>query len=249
MTIRLAGFKIGRSKIDRAGRNLFQNISQAGIRGDVETAIKSNFTYLTIHRLAAENADIFDKYNRFAEFWTLNAYSLQTTFFVTFGRIFDTRRDVYSVHKVVEETIANPTFFSKSALRDRKRKASRIAGVDPEWLVDYVDNAWEPTRADLEPLRVALAPNFAKFKAIYQPIRHQVFAHKSIQDDKAILALFEKTLITDVQEILRFLHTLFWAIWEMAWNAKRPDLTDFRSYDGEVTRLTNKTEKFIRELP
>ena len=28
------------------------------IRGDVEAAIKSNFTYLTIHRLAAENADI-----------------------------------------------------------------------------------------------------------------------------------------------------------------------------------------------
>jgi hypothetical protein len=43
-------------------------------RGDVETAIKSNLTYLTVHRLAAENADIFDKYNRFAEFWMLNAY-------------------------------------------------------------------------------------------------------------------------------------------------------------------------------
>ena len=55
------------------------------IRGDVEIAIKSNLTYLTVHRLAAENADIFDKYNRFAEFWMLNAYSLQTTFFVTFG--------------------------------------------------------------------------------------------------------------------------------------------------------------------
>jgi len=151
------------------------------IRGDVETAIKSNFTYLTIHRLAAENAEIFDKYNRFAEFWMLNAYSLQTTFFVTFGRIFDTRRDVYSVHKVVEGAIANPSFFSKSALRARKRKASRIADVDPGWLVEYVAHAWEPTRAELEPLRIALAPNFAKFKAIYQPIRHQVFAHKSIQ--------------------------------------------------------------------
>jgi len=219
------------------------------IRGDVETAIKSNFTYLTIHRLAAENAEIFDKYNRFAEFWMLNAYSLQTTFFVTFGRIFDTRHDVYSVHKVVEEAIANPSFFSKSALRARKRKTSRIADVDPGWLVEYLANAWEPTRADLEPLRVALAPNFAKFKAIYQPIRHRVFAHKSIQDDKAILALFEKTLISDVQEILRFLHTLFSAIWEMAWNGKRPDLTDFRSYDGEVKRLINKTEEFIRELP
>jgi hypothetical protein len=179
----------------------------------------------------------------------LNAYSLQTTFFVTFGRIFDTRRDVYSVHKVVEDTIANPSFFSKPALSDRQRKASRIAGVDPGWLVEYVDNAWEPTRTDLEPLRVTLAPNYEKFKDIYQPIRHQVFAHKSIQDDKAIVALFEKTLITDVLEILRFLHTLFWAIWEMAWNAKRPDLMDFRSFDREVERLTNETEEFIRGLP
>jgi hypothetical protein len=219
------------------------------IRGDIETAIKSNVTYLTIHRLAAENVDIFDKYNRFAEFWMLNAYSLQTTFFVTFGRIFDTRRDVYSVHKVVEDTIANPSLFSKSALRDRKRKASRISDVDPGWLVEYIDNAWEPTRADLETLRVALAPNYAKFKTIYQPIRHQVFAHKSIQNDKAIVTLFEKTLITDVQDILRFLHTLFWAIWEMAWNGKRPDVADFRSFDGEVKRLTNKTEEFIRGLP
>ena len=112
------------------------NCGRKLIRGDVETAIESNFTYLTIHRLAAENAGIFDKYNRFAEFWMVNAYSLQTTFFVTFGRICDTRRDVYSVHKVVAQTIANPSFFSRSALRDRKRKASRIAGVDPGWLVE-----------------------------------------------------------------------------------------------------------------
>jgi len=124
-----------------------------------------------------------------------------------------------------------------------------VSGVDPEWLVKYIDNAWEPTRADLETLMVALAPHYAKFKTIYQPIRHQVFAHKSIQDDKAIVALFEKTLITDVHEILRFLHTLFWAIWEMAWNGKRPDLADFRSFDGEVKRLINKTEEFIRGLP
>ena len=219
------------------------------VRGDVETSIKSNVTYLTIHRLAAENADIFDAYNRFAEFWMLNAYSLQTTFFVTFGRIFDKRRDVYSVHRVVEDTITDPSLFSKSPLRDRKRKASRISDVDPGWLVQYIDNAWEPTRADLETLRVALAPNYAKFKTIYQPIRHQVFAHKSIQDDKTIVALFEKTLITDVQEILRFLHTLFWAIWEMSWNGKRPDFEDFRSFDGEVKRLTDKTGEFIRGLP
>jgi predicted AAA+ superfamily ATPase len=35
----------------------------------------------------------------------------------------------------------------------------------------------------------------------------------------------------------------------MAWNAKRPALIDFRSYDEEVKRLTNNTEEFIRGLP
>lgn len=215
------------------------------IRGDVETAIRSNFTYLTIHRLAAENADIYAKYNRFAEFWVLNAYSLQTTFFVTFGRIFDPRRDAYSVQKVVDATIANPQLFSKTALRERKRKVSKIVGADPDWLVDYINDAWEPSRADLVSLRTALVPHYEKFKTIYQPIRHQVFAHKTIQDDKATAALFEKTLIADVAEILRFLHTLFWAIWEMAWNANPLALSDFRSFHAEVSRVTEKTEEFV----
>jgi hypothetical protein len=217
------------------------------IRGDVETAIRSNFTYLTIHRLAAENEEIYHKYNRFGEFWMLNAYSLQTTFFVTFGRIFDTHKDVYSIQKVVNSTVANPHFFSKTALRERKRDASKIVGPDPQWLVEVEGIAWEPTRGDLEPLKAALTPHYEKFKTIYQPIRHQVFAHKSIQDEKAIEALFSKTLIADVAEILRFL--LFWAVWEMAWNGKQPDLTDFRSYDGEVRHVTSKTEEFIRSLP
>ena len=70
-----------------------------------------------------EKADIFDKYNRFAEFWMLNAYSLQTTFFVTFGRIFDTHRDVYSVHKVVEDKIANPSIVLEVGIARSEAKS------------------------------------------------------------------------------------------------------------------------------
>lgn len=73
--------------------------------------------------------------------------------------------------------------------------------------------------------------------------------HKSIQDDKATGALFEKMLTTDVLELPRFLHTLFGAIWEMGWNGKGPDFMDFPSYDEEVKRLAYKTEEFIRGLP
>lgn len=166
--------------------------------------------------------------------------NIQTTFFVTFGRIFDTRCDVY--------------------LPTRRSSRSRHCAIGSEKChglpASTQDGSWNmSTTHGNRPERIlnrsgfALAPNYEKFKAIYQPIRHQVFAHKSIRDDKAIVALFEKTLITDVLDILRFLHTLFWAIWEMAWNAKRPALIDFRSYDEEVKRLTNNTEEFIRGLP
>jgi hypothetical protein len=70
-----------------------------------------------------------------------------------------------------------------------------------------------------------------------------------MEDDKAISDLFGRTLIGDVAEILRFLHTLLWAITEMAWNAKPPDLTNFRDYVTYVNSHNGKTERFIRQLP
>lgn len=94
-----------------------------------------------------------------------------------------------------------------------------------------------------------LTPHYDKFKAIYQPIRHKYFAHRGMESAQAIATLFSKTLIGDVAEILRFLHTLLWAITEMASNARRPDLADFTDYERYVKRLNSETEAFIRKLP
>ncbi|MGO9096081.1 MAG: hypothetical protein ACLQGV_12730 [Bryobacteraceae bacterium] len=219
------------------------------VRGDVEAAVKSNHAYLTIHNLAVAERAIYDKINRFPEFWTLNSYALQTTFFIAFGRIFDSRHDSLSVQKLVDATIANPNLFSKAALRERKRRSLNLQGSDPDWLAEYVLVAWEPTEVDLRSLRDALAPHWDKFRSIYGPIRHKAFAHRSNEDEAAIAALFGRTLIGDVSEILRFLHTVLWAIWEMAWNARRPDLADFHDYEAYVRRVKAKIEEFIRRLP
>ena len=110
--------------------------------------------------------------------------------------------------------------------------------------------AWEPTSVDLQPLATALTPHIAKFKAIYQPIRHTYFAHRGTESQQAIEALFNKTVKTDVAEILGFLHTVLWAIREMALNCdKRPDLADFTDYDHEVVDVSSKVEEFVRGLP
>lgn len=47
-----------------------------------------------------------------------------------------------------------------------------------------------------------------------------------MQSSAAIAALFSQTLLMEVTEMLRFLHTLLWSIWQTAWNAKRPDFAD-----------------------
>jgi AbiU2 len=196
------------------------------VKGDIEAAIQLNTAYLTIDRLARDDEAVLREYNRFAGFWTINAYAQQSAFFTAFGRIFDDRRDSFSVQKLVAATAENPWFFSKASLRERKRAQSGIMGDDPPWLVDFLDDAKVPATQDFKAVPHLLAPHQAKFKAIYEPIRHQVFAHRSKMSQDAILALFSETLITEVDEILRFLYTVTNSLWHLANNGQRLDLSD-----------------------
>jgi AbiU2 len=218
------------------------------VRGDIETAIKSNSAYWKVNDLARDDPKVLQKYNQHAHFWTLNSYALQSTFFISFGRIFDERKDVFSIQKLVDATIKHPVFFSRPALRLRKRKHAQVHGADPQWLIDYVNAAWEPTTKDLQVLKAALTPHYHKFKAIYQPIRHTYFAHRGTAPEEAVHALFRKTLIVDVSEILRFLHTLIWSIDQMAINGRTIDLFDVRDYENWVKNLDTQIEAFVRSL-
>lgn len=219
-----------------------------GIRADVGAAIKSNCTYLTIYNLKGADQNIQAKINRYPELWTTVLYSLQTTFFIAFGRLFDKNGDALSVIKLVGMTIKHPQIFSKSALLRRKRFDCRIVGEDPEWLKDYIAKAWEPTDDDLKRLLKALAPHCNKFKQVYAPIRHEIYAHRSKRNEEEVYTHFGKTLIGDVEQILRFLHTLLVGLRELAANGRKPDLTNFADYDAYVQRVAAEVEAFIREL-
>jgi len=150
---------------------------------------------------------------------------------------------------LIAATIAHPRLFSKAALRERKRQASQIPDADPQWLIDFLAHAHEPSMLDLKVLEAALAPHYDKLKSIYQPIRHKYFAHRGTDTRQVIEALFSQTLKSDVENILRFLHTALNAIWEMAWNGRSLDLSDFSSYQHYVKDLDKGIESFIRHLP
>lgn len=219
------------------------------IRGDIEGAIASNYTYLKIRNLGSEDEEIYHKYQRNADFWRLINYSLQTTFFIAFGRIFDRRRDTFSVQDLVEATMEHPGFFSRDQLRARKRRDAQVAGKDPEWLLGYLASSWEPTRSDLACLESALSPHVSKFEQIYQHIRHAYFAHRGRAAEEVVSGLFSQTRIGDVEEILRFLYTLIDSIQEMASNGTRLDLGNTGAYERQVARASKDAEIFIRGLP
>ena len=219
------------------------------IRNDVNAAIVSCHTHNAINSLATKDMDILQKMNRHPDFWRVSSFSLQTTMFIVLARILDHDSRVHSIHQVINSTICHPEFFSKAALRARKLSipGSRWNPVD---LDEYVQNAWEPTVQDLRTLKRSLVPHKAKFDAIYKPIRNQVFAHTVLKDEGLVADLFSKTLKADIDQILCFLHSLLWAIKELAYNARPPGLNgDNYGYRRRVAEITDETERLLRQLP
>jgi hypothetical protein len=204
-------------------------------------------THRALHDLLASDHEVARAINRNAEFWLITSFSLQSTLFIVLARILDHDDKVHSIYKVLNQTTAHPEFFTRQALRARKLSIPGT-GPNPPWLDEYVRNAWEPTVQDLRALKKALAPHKAKFDDIYRPIRHQI-AHLIFRDEAAITALYSRTLKTDIDEMLCFLHNLIEAIWEMAWNGHAPDLNgDKHGYAKRVRDITTRTETLLRSL-
>lgn len=124
--------------------------------------------------------------------------------------------------------------FSKRALADRKRKA---VGGEPSWLDDYLKTVWEPNTADLESIASAIKPAEARYGERYKAIRDKVFAHRD--PSKLAAALFENTLVSDIEDILFTLNEIVLAIFQLFENGRRyPIGTGNRSYADRVVADT-----------
>jgi hypothetical protein len=179
------------------------------IRNDVNAAMVCCYTQRGINDIAVADTTILQKLNRNANFWRINSFSLQGVLFIVLARILDTNPDVHSLYQLLKATTAHPEFFTKNALRARKL-AVPGGGWDMKMLDRYVEKAWVPTIDDLRQLRKALAPYRSKFDEIYKPIRNQI-AHIILKEQALIEDLYARTQKTEIDEILRFLHSLVWA--------------------------------------
>ncbi len=209
---------------------------------DVVEAIHSYYTFKTIDDFAAENELHLNQMNEVAGFWIVSRRALYSTFRLAIGRVFDRDPRSFSIHKLLDEVVACPERFSRSALAKRKKHQPGFQG---EWLPEFLKDAWEPTVAELEEFRDALVPSRAKYDEIYRWLRHKTIAHSDI-DRKEVKSFIDKSRKADIEEILYVLNDLLYCLWQLANNGTRFE-PGIRTYD-HADRIEETTRQALIRL-
>jgi hypothetical protein len=169
----------------------------------------------------AEDKELLKAFNASPLSWITIRHSMMHSLIMTLGRIFDIDSESVSVDNLISSCISEVEIFSKESLKERKLKQ---AGFDNDWIDDYIEKAYEPTRKDFHMLK----PEITKYKKIYQeyyrPLRNKVFAHIDKEYTGDTSELWEATKNANMVDMLNFLEDLKVTL-QMAYdNGRKPEL-------------------------
>jgi hypothetical protein len=209
-------------------------------RTEAEGGTQFFYAYLAVHAVAAHRKAVRRLLNETPLFWNTCLAALQTASFMTLGRIFDHDSD-HNLSKLLRITQDHPEIFSKAALGRRKQ------GNNPEpatWLTEYLGDSYEPTARDFRRIRAHVRKRRKIYESNYRDIRHKWFAHKAVSDQTEIAALFSKTNIRELEQLLAFLRSLYEALWQLFFNGRKPIL---RPLSYSVKRIRNLRPSATRQ--
>ena len=229
-------------------------------RKEGDSAVQFFYSWLSIHAAAGQTPNALAALNKTPLFWNTTLGALQTATFVTLGRIFDPSTNNHSVTKLLSLAMNDLSIFSKEALAERKRKESTNAD---EWLPEYLRDVFVPNVRDIRRLKQHVAKRRKIYERVYQPIRHQHYAHRSASSTADIDSLFGKTNIRELQQLLTFFRRLHEALWQLYINGKKPTLRPTRYSVNRMLekpspnanqaqlqeRLVHETKLLINSLP
>ena len=205
---------------------------------EVQIACQAFYAMKNLHTSPFHDKNIHRRMNRNARSWNIITHSLQVTTFITLGRIFDESGDSHSVHSLLNHCMRKRHEFSRGWLYRRKIRD----GFDEKVARDYVRDKHPPCKVFFKRLKKTKTAYMGLYRSFYQPIRHNVFAHKialSIEDSQRH---FNQTSIAGIEDILCFLFQLDRIIWELINNGRMTDLCDHNCIEG------NLIEKDVRKL-
>ena len=165
--------------------------AQKIFRDEVTAAAWSFFVWKNFNKVVSKDEAIIRSINENALSWNIITHSLQSTFFITLGRLFDIDGEAFSVHSLLRSCIENIDQFSLECLRQRKVKGNN--NIEPDWLNVYIEKAYVPVEADFQRLRGEVSKQQKIYEDVYRPIRHRVIAHKEAATIESVSELFGKT--------------------------------------------------------
>ena len=175
-----------------------------------------------LHDRPASEKDLLKALNKTPLSWILIRNSLQVSFFITLGRIFDLDDDAFSVDDLLKYCVENIDIFSLENLKERKLKMQK--GKEPEWLQEYIQNAYCPVERDLQRLRGEATKHRKIFEKIFKPIRHKLIAHTDKEYMDKADELWSETNIGELEKIIWFLHDLKETLFQTYQNGEKPEL-------------------------
>ena len=194
-------------------------------RTEAQSALQFFYAWDATHAVAAKDKAVFRLLNEAPLFWNTALGALQASALVALGRVFDPDPGNHSVTRLLALAHANLDIFSKDALAARKRKLSPNAD---EWLPEYLETAYVPTREDFRKLKRHVAIRRKTYEEKYRPLRHKVFAHRGVTTPTQVGELFAKTNLRELRQLLVFLGRLYEALWQLYFNGHKPTLRPAR---------------------
>lgn len=206
-----------------------------------ESATAGQYVYaeMAIQHAASKSKKLLNRLNNTPTFWLSCSAALQSSAYISLGRIFDTKSN-YNVSTLLDAMEKNLELFQREGLDSRKRNGSEI---DPPWLPEYLERAYYPTIKDVNRLRAMVE----KYRVIYEraikPARNKYLAHREKEEHAEVKALFAGGTIREIWRLTTFLHQLYEVLWEQLYNGRRPVFRSLRHsvksiYDASSQRTT-----------
>ncbi len=214
-------------------------------RNEVILFSKFLYTELAIHEIANKNKKILGALNHSPTFWNTILSALQSSTFITLGRIFDPdskKRTIHTLFKVAEQ---NKIIFTKESfesrwVRDRDKKQIE------DWLPEYLKSVYVPTDNEFRKFRKFIADQKRVYKEIYGPIRHQ-FGHRILHKKEDVKVLFDKVEVRELEKFCVRLWGIHEALWQLYHNGHGPLLPIKRGSSSTKNILKTKFEPYTEK--
>lgn len=193
-------------------------------RNEARTVAYYGYADMAIRHAASKSKRLLLRLNDSPTFWNTAHSAFQTSTYITLGRIFDSDGK-YNIKLLLDSAESGIALFQRDALAQRKREGHTS---NPDWLDEYLDNAYYPTEQDFAHLRIKVEKARKLYSDTMKPVRDKHIAHRVARDYEEVVALFSRGKAKDLWRLIVFVQQLEEVLWHLFHNGRKPHFRPMR---------------------